>query len=89
MAGPQWDELVTYLCRTTPLPPAAATRVVEEVVAYFNEGAEGFVRRRHTELQAAGLANPEIFRCIAAELAVRPVAAPEYSERQIRRLIYG
>jgi hypothetical protein len=89
MESDQWAELVGHLTRTTPLPPSAATRVVEEVVAYFSESAEGFVRRRHRELQTAHLGNSEIFRRIAEELAVRPVAAPDFSERQIRRLVYG
>jgi hypothetical protein len=84
-----WDELVGHLVRTTALPPDAARRVVEEVVAYFGEPTEAFVRRRHRELQAAGLVNADIFRRIAAELAARPVAAPELTERQIRRVIYG
>lgn len=89
MPGEQWDELVSHLTRTTPLPAAAAARVVEEVVAYFSEPAEEFIRRRHRELQAARLANAETFRRIAMELAGRPVAAPRFSERQIRRVIYG
>jgi hypothetical protein len=89
VASEQWDELVEHLTRTTALSEVAAARLVEEVVAYFSEPAEAFIRRRHRELQAARLANPETFRRIAAELAGRPVAAPEYSERQIRRVIYG
>jgi hypothetical protein len=62
---------------------------VEEVVAYFREPVEAFVRRRHRELQAAGRANPEIFAAIARDVAERPVAAPPLTERQIRRVIYG
>jgi hypothetical protein len=89
VASDQWTELVEHLTRTTPLSGEAAARIVEEVVAYFSEPAEAFIRRRHRELQAARLANPETFRRIAAELAGRPVAAPEFSERQIRRVIYG
>lgn len=89
MRHTQFDDLVLHLTRTTPLAPAAAARVVDEVVAYFDEPAEAFVRRRHRELQAAGLANAESFRRIAAELAGRPVAPPRFSERQIRRLVYG
>jgi hypothetical protein len=84
-----WDEIVGHLGRTTELAPGTARKVVEDVVAYFQEPVEAVVRRRHRELQAAGLANPEIFERIAAELAVRPVAAPRLSERQIRRLVYG
>jgi hypothetical protein len=89
MSGEQWDELVSHLTRTTPLSEAAAARVVEEVVAYFSEPAEDFIRRRHRELQAARLANADAFRRIADELARRPVAAPQFSERQIRRVVYG
>ena len=89
MASGQWEELVQHLTRTTLLSPAAAGRVVADVAAYFSEPAEAFIRRRHRELQAAKVANPESFRLIARELAGRPVAAPEFSERQIRRVIYG
>jgi hypothetical protein len=89
VASEQWDELVRHLAGTTLLSEAAAARVVEEVVAYFSEPAEAFIRRRHRELQAAKRANPETFRRIATELAGRPVAAPRFSERQIRRVIYG
>jgi len=89
MSSEKWEELVRHLTRTTPLSEAAAARVVEEVVAYFSEPAQEFIRRRHRELQAAGLANAETFRRIAIELAGRPVAAPQFSERQIRRVVYG
>ncbi len=84
-----WDDLVSHLTRITALPPDTAARLVMEVVAYFDETTEAFVRRRHRELQRAGRANAESFRRIAAELEGRPVAAPRLSERQIRRLIYG
>jgi hypothetical protein len=48
-----------------------------------------FVRRRHGEMKARGLNNDQIFPCIAAELSARPVAAPELSLRQLRRIVYG
>jgi hypothetical protein len=89
MVSEQWDELARHLARTTLLSEAAASRVVEEVIAYFSEPADAFIRRRHRELQAARLANAETFRRIAIELAGRPVAAPQFSERQIRRVVYG
>ena len=85
----QHGELVEHLVRTTRLPAGVARRVVDDVLAYFSEPVEVVVRRRHRELQATGLANPEIFARIAAELAVRPVAAPALSSRQIRRIVYG
>ena len=66
-----------------------AARLVDEVLAYFSETPEEFVRRRHRELQADGVANTVSFTSIAAELAQRRVAGPKLSERQIRRVIYG
>lgn len=83
------DELLAHLVRSTALDPGVAARVIDEVVSYFSESATTFVRRRHRELQADGLANAEIYGRIADELASRPVAAPELTERQIRRLVYG
>jgi hypothetical protein len=82
-------DLVDHLVRTTRLPAGIAARVVDDVVAYFGESVEAFVRRRHRELQAAGRSNAEIFDVIAAELTARPVAAPRLSVRQLRRLVYG
>lgn len=66
-----------------------AARLVEEVLAYFSETPEEFVRRRHRELQAGGAPNAISFAAIAAELAQRRVPGPKLSERQIRRVIYG
>lgn len=84
-----WADIAAHVARTTGLPLPAALRVVQDVAAFFREPAEVFVRRRHRELQTAGMANPEIFAVIEHELATRPVAAPELTERQIRRVIYG
>ncbi|MGH9064459.1 MAG: hypothetical protein ACRD0L_10905 [Acidimicrobiales bacterium] len=83
------QDLVEHLTRTTALGRGEAARVVAEVSAYFAEPARVVVRRRHRELQAAGLTNPRIFEQIAAELAERPVAAPDLSARQLRRIVYG
>ena len=66
-----------------------AARVVEEVVAYFSETTEEFVRRRHRELQRAGVANAQSLGQIAHELLARRVPGPTLSERQVRRMIYG
>ena len=90
MAPPEeLRDLVDHVVRTTHLPPGVARRVVDDVVAWFSETTEAVVRRRHRELQAAGLANPAIFDRITAELAARPVAAPPLTLRQLRRIVYG
>jgi hypothetical protein len=88
-AGQVEAELVEHLTRTSPLSRGEAARVVAEVLGYFSEPAEGFVRRRHRELKAQGLKNEQAFARIAAELPLRRVAPPQFSLRQIRRIVYG
>jgi hypothetical protein len=65
------DELVDHLTRSTPLNRGEALRVIQDVLAYFDETTEEFVRRRHRELQAQGLVNATIFERIEAELKYR------------------
>ncbi|MFI6480499.1 hypothetical protein ACIBH1_21395 [Nonomuraea sp. NPDC050663] len=84
-----YEDLIAHLTRTSPLGQGEAARVVADVLAYFSEPAEEFVRRRHRELKARGLTNDEIFPRIAAELPARRVSAPELSLRQLRRIVYG
>ena len=61
-----------------------------DVIAYFAESTDDYVRRRHLEIkQEQGLANPEIFKCIETELSQLVFAAPLLTQRQIRRIIYG
>ncbi|KAB1986720.1 hypothetical protein ABZ871_14770 [Streptomyces populi] len=83
------DELVDHLTRSTPLNRGEALRVIQDVLAYFDETAQEFVRRRHRELQAQGLVNASIFERIEADLKYRAVAPPEFTLRQLRRIVYG
>ncbi len=83
------EDLLAHLTRISPLGSREAARVVAEVLAYFSESTEEYVRRRHGELQARGLTNEKIFARLGAELAARRVAAPELSARQLRRIVYG
>ena len=83
------DELIGYLTRTSRLTAHEARRVVEEVLSFLNETPEQFVRRRHVVLQAEGLSNPAIYARLAAELSVWRFRCAPYTERQIRRMIYG
>ena len=82
-------ELVDRVAGSTGLTPAEAARVVEDVLAWYREPVEEFVRRRHAHHRLYGKRNPEIFALIAGELADRLVAAPPLSQRQLRRIIYG
>jgi hypothetical protein len=83
------DELADYLRRTQDVGAGHAARLVSEVLAYFSETTEEFVRRRHRELQEEGLTNPAIFERIGVELPARRVAPPRLTERQLRRVVYG
>lgn len=85
----QHDDLVEHLMRTCPLSPAEAGRVVADVLGYFSEAPQEYVRRRHAELKARGLTNDKAFEQIAAELPLRRYTAPEFSLRQLRRFVYG
>jgi hypothetical protein len=89
MGDPLPDELVRHVAASTGLPPATAARVVADVIGYFDETAEEYVRRRHGELRQRQLRNAEIWAALDGELARRPVAAPRMTERQLRRIVYG
>ncbi|MCT9929265.1 hypothetical protein N5079_03415 [Planotetraspora sp. A-T 1434] len=84
-----FEDLIGHLTRTTMLGPGEAARVVADVLAYFAEPVDEYVRRRHGELKLRGFTNDEIFPRISAELSGRRVAAPELSLRQLRRIVYG
>ena len=83
------EDLLDHLVASTRLERPEAARVVAEVLEFFGEQPADFVARRHAELRERQLANAEIFEQIAREVAGRRFRAPDLSERQIRRLIYG
>ena len=82
-------ELVARVAGSAGLSEAEAARVIGDVLAHYREPLEDYVRRRHARLQLHGVRNAEAFRVIQDELADRLVAAPQQTERQLRRLIYG
>jgi hypothetical protein len=86
---PADPSLVDHVATSTGLTTAEAARVVDDVLAFHAEPVEDYVRRRHAELKTYGARNPEIFAALAEELAHRVVAAPQLSERQLRRIVYG
>ena len=85
----EFEDLTLHLVRTTRLSRAEVARLVDEVLSFLDERPEEFVSRRHRALQGEGLSNSEIFARLAAELERWRFRAPAYSERQIRRMIYG
>lgn len=87
-AGP-YDDLVAHLVGSTPLSENESRRVVADVVRYFDEPVDGWVRRRHAELRQRGWHNDRIFAALGAELPARRVVPPALSARQLRRIVYG
>ena len=85
----QFEELVERLTRTSALSARQADHLIEEMLAFLHESLGEFVRRRHRELQRAGLSNPDIYRQVATEAEGRRFRVPELSIRQVRRLVYG
>jgi hypothetical protein len=83
------EELVRRVADSTGLPEATAIRVLADINAYFSETVEAYVRRRHAELKDTNWKNDEIWPLVAAELRTRRFAAPELTERQLRRIVYG
>jgi hypothetical protein len=88
-ADPIPRDLARHVAATTGLPEPTAARVVADVAAYFGETVEEFVRRRHEELRRRQWKNDEIWPALGAEIATRRFAAPDLTERQLRRIVYG
>ena len=87
---PDVQQLINHLCQSSNLSVSQAQRIIDEVISYFSETPENYVRRRHREIkQDTGLANAQIFACIEAEMPQLVFAAPVLTLRQIRRIIYG
>jgi siroheme synthase (precorrin-2 oxidase/ferrochelatase) len=83
------SDLVRHVIATTGLSPATASRVIADVIAYFDETVEEYVRRRHHELRLRQLKNAQIWSALAGEITTRRFGAPEMTERQLRRIVYG
>jgi len=87
--APPPRDLLEHLCRLGAPDSHTAARLLAEVLAFYDETPDDFIRRRHRELQLAGFANSAIYRLLLQELPTRRFAAGSRSERQIRRAIYG
>ena len=82
------QDLVRHVAASTGLDETTATRVVADVVAYFGQTVEGFVRQRHTELKDLNKRNDDIWPRLAAEVSDRRFRVDDLTERQLRRIVY-
>ena len=83
------QDLVRHVARSTGLDEATASRVVADVMAYFTQTVEEYVRHRHAHLKSRNRKNDDIWPLILDELSTRRFKAGELSERQLRRIVYG
>jgi hypothetical protein len=82
-------ELVRHVAQSTGLDEATAARVVADVMAYYGQTVEEYVVERHEGLKSRNRKNNDIWPEIMAELRDRRFRAPDTSERQLRRMVYG
>lgn len=82
-------DLVRHVAASTGLDEATATRVVTDVVAYFGQTVEDFVRQRHGELKDMNKRNDDIWPRLAAEVSEHRFRVGDLTERQLRRIVYG
>lgn len=73
----------------TGLPASHCQRLVDDILAAYDETLERFIQRRHLELKAEGLKNAAIYAQLIEEASGRRFVAPALSARQVRRMIYG
>jgi hypothetical protein len=84
------DVELEQLATALGLPREETERLVEEVRAVFDQTLPDFVKRRHAEYKRRmGLRNDEIYRRIREDVRSWRFRAPEITERQVRRMIYG
>jgi hypothetical protein len=87
--GPDSQDLVRHVARSTGLDEATAARVVADVIAYFGQTVEEYVIDRHADLKSRNRKNDDIWPLISEELAARRFKAGELTQRQLRRIVYG
>ena len=83
------EDLVAHLARSSRLDPSTARRLIDDILSYLDEDPQAFVRRRHSALLKLGWRNEQAFVRIREELDRRRFPAPDYSLRQLRRIVYG
>jgi len=79
-----------HLAAQTGFSTSVCQRLVQDILAEYNETLEAFVQHRHRDLRATGeLKNEQIYARILAEIPNRRFCVDPLTTRQIRRLIYG
>ena len=83
------ERLRDHLRRNYGLQDSVARQIWQDLLAFFTDDPEEYIRRRHLELQDQGLKNDEIYSILGKEVRTMLFPGPKLSDRQIRRIIYG
>lgn len=78
-----------HLLENYDIRPEVLDRLIADLWTLTNRNPQEWVQYRHAKLQRSGLHNEEIWRQLQQELSEGRFAAPRFSQRQIRRMIYG
>ena len=78
-----------HLLESYDIKPEVLDRLIADLWDLTASNPQEWIQARHARLQQGGLRNDEIWRTIQTELSQGRFAAPAYTIRQIRRLIYG
>ena len=83
------DGFKQYLLSSYQINEKDLARLLDDLAGAFNYTLDSFVQQRHLALQKEGHKNREIYQIIQDEVKSFRFVAPELSQRQIRRIIYG
>ena len=83
------ERLKDHLRRAYGLPDPVIKQLWQDLLIFFQDDPEEYIRRRHLELQDQGLKNDEIYPLLLSEVPQTLFPGPKLSVRQIRRIIYG
>ena len=83
------EDLVGYLTRTSRLSPLEARHVVDEVLSFLAGPPRRFRALPSPGVAGGGLGERRDLHATGRGAAPGAIPRPPYSERQIRRLIYG
>jgi len=83
------ERLKDHLRRAYALDSSLSEQLWQDLLVFFQDDPQEYIRSRHLELQDQGFRNEEIYRQLAKDVQHHLFRGPKLSQRQIRRAIYG
>lgn len=83
------ERLRTHLMRNYGFSDELIQQLWQDLLAFFVDNHEEYIRCRHLELQDQGMKNEQIYHVLRKEVLKMLFPGPKLTDRQIRRIIYG